>query len=118
MKPKASDEELQAAIDECDTIINCSGINGLLAEAFYSSVTVVEGVSSRFDRFDITGTANMLRQNPEVAKLLKMCAIKYSIFSQAPPETQLLLICISTAMVARTTNHKKKQLGSILNTPL
>eukprot|EP00952_Eustigmatos_sp_NYUAD-ZCMA_P012928 51652-Eustigmatos_ZCMA.PRE.1 len=87
-------------------------------EAFFSAVGVVEGLSSRFDRLDVTGTASILRQNPEVHKLLKLIAIKYHVFSQAPPEVQLMLITVSTAMVARTTNQRKKQLGSLLNTPL
>jgi hypothetical protein len=118
IKPKATDEEIEDAIREMETIVSCGGIQNMLNEALLTAIQVTEGISSRTQNFDITGTANALRQNPEFYRLCKLCWIKYKVFSNCPPEFQLALIVGSTALMMRQQNSKKKVVSSMLNTPL
>jgi hypothetical protein len=115
IKPKATEEELDMALEEIDTIVNCSGVESLLKEAFFSSLNVLENASSKTNSFDFSGLTEALRANPEVHKLLKILAIKYRVFQQAPPEVQLFLITVSTALVMRSQKAQKKRVSSILN---
>lgn len=118
IKPNASESDLEQALTEMNNIVECGGICDLINEAFFTSVAVVENVSSRFQRMDISGCSALLRSNSQVHKLLKLLSIKYNVFSQAPPEAQLLLITVSTAMICRTNNIKRRELNDILNVPL
>lgn len=118
VKANSSDEELQRALDELDTIVNCGSIQSLTDELILSSVRIVEGVSSRTQSLNITGTADLLKQNPEFYKLSKMLTIKYRVFSQLPPEYQMLLLVMSTAMVARTRNLRSAEVADLLNRPI
>lgn len=117
VKANASDEELQRALDELETIVNCGSIQSLTDEMILSAVRIVEGVSSRTQSLNITGTADLLKQNPEFYKLSKMLTIKYRVFSQLPPEYQMLLLVMSTAMVARQKNLRSAEVASMLNQP-
>lgn len=118
IKPKATEDEIEDAIRECETIVSCGGIQNMLNEALLTAIQVVEGVSSKTSNFDISGTAAALRQNPEFYRLCKLCWIKYKVFSKAPPEMQLALVIGSTALMMRAQNVKKAKLGQMLNTPL
>lgn len=118
VKPKASQQQLEEALDECDVIVSTSGIHSLLSEGYFTSIQVIEGISARTERFDISGTAAVLRANSEVMKLLKQIWLKHKLFGKCPPEAQLLIITVSTALMVRVQNQKKKQLTNILNYPL
>lgn len=115
VKANATTEDLQEALDEMDTIVQCQGVQGLINESFFSAVGVVEGISARYEMLDISGTSQLLRQNPEVGKLLRILAIKYGVFSQCPPEGQLLLLTCSTMMMCRQNNLKRGRVRDILN---
>ena len=82
--------------------------------AFYGGDDVGDGFF-KIERIDITGTADALRHNPEVLQLLKLIWIKYRVFGSAPPEVQLLITTLSTAMVMRSQNAKKREISVLLN---
>lgn len=118
LKANANVQELQDALDEMDVIVSVGGIQGIINEAYFTSIGMLEGISSRYETMNISGTADLLRQNPEVAKLLKMVSIKYGLFANAPPESQLLLLTCSTMLICRQQNLKRGQVRSILNTEI
>lgn len=115
VKQNATDAQLQDALDEAETIVSCHGVGKLMDEAILTAVQTVEAVSSRTEKYDITGTAEALRNNVEFHRLCKLCWIKYRVFSNAPPEAQLMLIIASTAMVMRSHNMKRKEINGLLD---
>jgi hypothetical protein len=118
VKQNATDAQLQEALDEAETIVSCHGVGRMMDEAILTAVQTVEAVSSRTEKYDISGTAEALRANPEFHRLCKLCWIKYRIFSNAPPEAQLMLVVASTAMVMRQKNLKRKEINGLLDQPL
>lgn len=118
VKANASDAEIEKAITEMDAIVSCGTVQQMTDEMILSAVRVVEGVSSRTQSMDITGTADMLRANPEFHKLARLLTIKYRIFANVPPEWQMALLVLSTAMVARQKNMRSAEVASMLNRPI
>lgn len=118
IKANASVEELQEYLDEMDVIVSVGGIQGMINEGFFTATGMVEAMTSRYESMNLTGTTELLRQNPEVLKLLKVLSIKYNTFGQASPEAQLTLVCLSTALLCRQQNLKRGQVRSILNTEI
>lgn len=115
VKEGASPEQLQNAVDELDIIVSSSTTQALCDEMILSAIRMVEVVSTRTNNFDISGTADLLKQNPDFHKLCKQLTIKYRIFTALPPEYQLLMIVTSTAMVCRTVNQRKREINDILS---
>lgn len=118
IKPNATDAELEQAIAEMDTIVSCGTVQQMCDEMILSCIRVVEGISSRTERMNVSGTADMLRANPDFHKLAKMLTIKYRVFSQIPAEYQMLMLVMSTAMVARQKNIRALEVGEMLNREL
>lgn len=115
VKQNATDTQLQEALDEAETIVSCNGVGKMLDEAILTAVQTAEAVSSRTERFDISGTADALRANPEFARLTKLIWIKHRVFAAAPPEAQLMLVVASTAMIMRQRNIKRKEIDGLLS---
>jgi hypothetical protein len=115
VKPNATDAQLQDALDEAETVVSCNGVGTMLNEAILTAIQTMEAVSSRTERFDITGTAEALRANPEFARLTKLIWIKHRVFSNAPPEAQLMLVVASTAMIMRQRNVKRREIDGLLD---
>lgn len=118
VKQNATDAQLQEALDEAETIVSCNGVGKMLDEAILTAVQTVEAVSSRTEKYDISGTADALRANPEFARLTKLIWIKHRVFANAPPEAQLMLVVASTAMIMRQRNMKKKEIDGLLSQPI
>jgi hypothetical protein len=118
IKPTANEAELENAIAEMDVIVSVGTVQELTDQMILSAIRVVETVSSRTNRYDVTGTADMLAVNPEFKKLARLLAIKYKVYSQVPPEWQMMLLVMSTAMVCRSTNIKKAEINGLLDQPM
>ena len=69
-------------------------------------------------RYNISGTADMLKQNPQFHNLIKQLYVKYNVFSKIPPEFQLILLVGTTAVLCKTKNDKKIELNEFLNQPI
>lgn len=104
VKQNASHEELQQYLDECDVIVGCSAMESFATDSILTGIQIVEGVSARTQSMNITGTSHMLKANPQFHKLCKQLYLKYGVFSQIPPEMQLIMLISTTAMVARSKN--------------
>lgn len=115
IKESASVEQLEAAVQELDVIVSSSTVQTMCDEMILSSIRMVEAVSTRTPKFDITGTADLLKQNPEFSRLCKQLTIRYRVFSRLPPEYQLLLMVTSTAMIARQANMRRHEIEGMLN---
>lgn len=118
VKPNATEQELNNAIAELETIVNCGSVQQLTDQMVLAAIRVVEGVSSRTERFDITSTADMLEGNPEFHRLSKQLAIKYRVYNAVPVEYQMMLLILSTSMVARQKNMRSAEVASMLNRPM
>jgi hypothetical protein len=116
VRPSASESELEEALDECETIVSCSGVDQLLTEGVLLAVGTVESVSSHTTRFDISGTVAALKQNKEFYRLTKLIWVKHRVFSRCPPEAQLLILVTSTALVQRQANLRARTQAA-LNAP-
>jgi hypothetical protein len=117
VKKNASVPELQAAIDELDSIVSVSTIDDFMTEAIIASIRVAEGVSARTQNYNVTGLSAMLRMNKEFLTLCKLCAVKYGAYAAAPPEVQLLFIVATSAFICTQTNAKKAQINAFLDQP-
>lgn len=116
VKPKASIEDLQAALNECEVIVSCSsGMSKMLDESILSVISVLESVSSRTENWDISGTAMALRENTEFRSLAKRLYLKHRLFADVPVEGQLALLVVATAMTMKQVNMKKKRVSSLLS---
>lgn len=102
----ATEKQLEEYLEEMESIVSTSSVEGFVTNSILQCIKVIEGVSSRTENYDITGTAEVLQRNPEFNKLTKILMIKYKVFGQIPPEYQLIFIISTTAMVMR---HKNKQ---------
>jgi predicted transcriptional regulator len=118
VKANADEDELERALSEMETIVSVGSLQNFLDEAVLTAIGMVEAGSARYPNMDITGTSQALRANPEFFKLCKLCWVKYRVFSAVPPELQLLMVVMSTAMVCRQQNVKKREISNILNQPL
>lgn len=118
VKANASDQELETAIGELDSIVSCGTLQSMVDNMILSAVQTVEVVSSRTNNFDITGTADLLRQNQDFYRLAKILTIKHGVFAQVPPEYQMLLLIFSTAMIARQKNVRAAEINGILHQQL
>lgn len=118
VKPTATEAELEAALAELETIASCSTLQTMCDEMVLACVRVVENVTAKTNgTFDITGTAEMLKLNPDFHRLCRVLTIKYSVFANVPPETQLLMIIMSTAMVCVQKNRAGHEIRNVLNQP-
>lgn len=115
VKNNPSVEDLEQAIQELDSIVSCSTLQTMVDEMILTAVRVVEGVSSRTNSYDITGTADMLKHNDQFYALARVLTIKHGVFARVPPEYQMLMLIFSTAMVARSVNSRRKDVENLLN---
>jgi len=114
IKPNASEEQLKACLSEMEAIVETSSIDNFMTESILQSIKLIEAGSAR-TKYNISGTAEMLKQNQQFHNLIKQLYVKYNIFSKVPPEFQLVLLVGTTAMLCKTKNDKKDHIESFLN---
>lgn len=114
----ASAEKLQSYIDEAECIVSTKSLGDFLDQSLLNTIRVVEVVSSRTHNFNITGSADMLSQNPDFRKLTKLLWIKYKTFSQVPPELQLMLVISTTCAYNMKKNRALSGLQATLDSPV
>jgi hypothetical protein len=114
IKPNASEEQLKACLNEMEAIVETSSIDNFMTESILQSIKLIEAGSAR-TKYNISGTAEMLKQNQQFHNLIKQLYVKYNIFSKVPPEFQLVLLVGTTAMLCKTKNDKKDHIESFLN---
>ncbi len=111
-------EYVEKVAREMETIVSLGQVDSFIMDSVYQILTMVEGLSARTARANVTGLCELLKSNKEFEKLCKICFIKYRVFAKVPPETQLLFIVSTTAWIAKQRNDGKRQIAEVLNTPL
>ncbi len=109
--------DLQEALDEMDVMVNCSSVEDFLNDSILQCLKMIEGASS-YTRYDVSGMSDLLRQNKQFHQLSKMLYIKYKVFSNIPPEYQMVMLMATTAYVCVEKNKRKASLEEYLNTAI
>ena len=117
LKKNPTVEDLQEALDEMDVIVNCSSVEDFLNDSILQCLKMIEGASS-YTRYDVSGMSDLLRQNKQFHQLSKMLYIKYKVFSNIPPEYQMVMLMATTAYVCVEKNKRKASLEEYLNTAI
>jgi hypothetical protein len=117
VKKGASTQELQAYLDEMQTIVETSSYDSFLTDSILQAIKLVEN-GSKYTRHDITGCAEMLKANPQFNGLMKQLFVKYNVFHKIPCEFQLLLLVTTTAYICANKNKNKANIENYLNTPM
>lgn len=110
-------EELEKVIDEMDAIISTNSVENFVTDSILQCLQLVEGASS-YTRHNITGLSQLLKSNKQFHSLCKQLYIKYSVFSQVPPEYQMLFLVATTAYVCKQKNISKIQMEAYLQEPI
>jgi hypothetical protein len=110
-----STEQLKEALQECENIVECGTLDGFLTDSVLSCLKVVETVSTHTEKFNVSGMTAMLKNNPQFHKLCRLLYIKYHVFSNVPPEYQMVLLVATTAMICNQKNKNKGGLDQFLN---
>ena len=111
-------EYLNKVIDEFNSIISTDNTNTFIMDALLQSIKIVEGITARTKDYNLTGLSDILKSNPQFNKLCKQLFLKYGIFENTPPETQLLMIVITSSWICCKKNSKKFELNQFLNEPI
>jgi len=117
IKTNSSPDQLKACLDEMEAIVETSSIDQFLTDSILQCIKLIETGTSR-TKYNISGTAEMLKSNPQFHNLIKQLYVKYNVFSKVPPEFQLVLLVGTTALLCKTKNDKKMELESFLNEPI
>ena len=117
LKKNPTVEDLQEALDEMDVIVNCSSVEDFLNDSILQCLKMIEGASS-YTRYDVSGMSDLLRQNKQFHQLSKILYIKYKVFSNIPPEYQMVMLMATTAYVCVEKNKRKASLEEYLNTTI
>ena len=102
----ASDEDLAAILEEAGVCVSLSVAEKMLGEALLGVVEVGEVISAPI--FDVRGTAAKLRLNTNWNRLCTQLWIKHNCFTNLPPEYQLIVILISTAVAQYKDNRQAR----------
>jgi hypothetical protein len=117
VKKGASTQELQAYLEEMQTIVETSSYDNFLTDSILQAIKLVEN-GSKYTRYDIAGCADMLKANPQFNSLMKQMYVKYNVFHKIPCEIQLLLLVTTTAYICSNKNRNKSHLENYLNQPV
>jgi hypothetical protein len=109
--------DLQEVLDEMEVMVNCSSVEDFLNDSILQCLKMIEGASS-YTRYDVSGMSDLLRQNKQFHQLSKMLYIKYKVFSNIPPEYQMVMLMATTAYVCVEKNKRKASLEEYLNTAI
>ena len=110
-------EDLQNVLSEMDAIVSVDSVEGFATDAILSTIGLVEGISSK-TRYNISGTAQMLKEQPKFHSLCKQLYLKHKVFSNVPPEMQMIMLVGFTASLAKQQNDRRDGLNKLLSKPV
>ena len=106
-------------LDEAQAILDTNSVDNYANEAIYHILQVLEGASTNFKNYNLTGLTNLLKGNIQFNQLVKVLCAKYSVFSSTPPEFILALTVMSSMYIVIQENRIKNQLEEpVVNTPI
>jgi hypothetical protein len=106
IKKNSTEEELKNYLSEIEIIINLNTLDNFCSDSIILALKSVENYST-LTKYDISGTAEILQQNPKFHALVKQLYLKYNLFSNVPPEYQLIMLFISTSAYSFYKNKQK-----------
>lgn len=106
MKKKATLEDLQQLVEECNAIIETDTVEVFMTDAILTSVKAVEFASIR-TRYNLKGLSEMLRENNQFNLLIKQLYLKYKVFAKMPVEIQLMMVVGTSAWICIEKNKKE-----------
>ena len=112
-----SESQLQEILNEMSCIVETSSVNQFVEDAVIKSIEVIEGVSAKTKNYNITGLSVMLNSNAEFKKIMKLLYIKYTVFSNIPPEIQLVFIISTCSYICMNKNKYNGMLDMNLDEP-
>ena len=92
-----------------EILVNVGDFDDFLLESIFSCLKMVENVS-KITKYDITGTTDLLKANPQFISISKQLFIKYKIFSNVSPEYQLIMLVGITASFSIIKNKRDKEM--------
>ena len=99
-----------------DSIIEIDGVEQFLLDSILQSIKLIEGISST-TKYDVSGLADLLKQNKQFNQLCKQLFIKYKIFSAVPIEYQVIMVVSTSAYICNSKNKRKNEFELYLNQP-
>ena len=118
IKKNCNTEELKDYIAEMDCIIETGTVETFMSDSIYSCIKIIEGVSANTKKYDVSGLSVLLQNNKQFNSLLKQLFLKYQVFSNVPPEYQIVLIVATSAFICRNKNLNKDNLNAYFNEPI
>ena len=101
--------ELKSYLDEMDVIVNTQNVDNFLTESILASLKLIEGTTSNFKNYNLSGLSDMLKNNKQFHTLCKTLYLKYNTFNAIPAEYQMLLLVSTTAYICKNKNSKKNE---------
>lgn len=108
---------LEMALTEIETIIELGTIDSFITDSIIQCIKLTEGVSS-YTKYNLTGLSALLKENKQFHSLLKLLYLKHQVFSEVPPEYQLLMLVTTTSILCVQKNASKNQINDRLNEPM
>lgn len=108
---------LEMALAEIETIIELGTIDSFITDSIIQCIKLTEGASS-YTKYNLTGLSALLKENKQFHSLLKQLYLKHQIFSEVPPEYQLLMLVTTTSILCVQKNASKNQINDRLNEPM
>jgi hypothetical protein len=118
IKKNCSTDELKEYIAEMDCIIETGTVETFMSDSIYSCIKIIEGISVNTKKYDVSGLSVLLQHNKQFNTLLKQLFLKYKVFSNVPPEYQIVLIVATSAYICRNKNLNKDSLNAFFNEPI
>ena len=98
-----------------DDIISTGTVDNFIMDGIFSSLRVIEGLSSNTKNYNLTGLSDILKGNNQFLKLCKTLSIKYGCFSKVSPEIQLLFIVLTASYICTIKNKQRNEIEKMLS---
>ena len=109
IKKDPTDSELEQYLLEAEIIVNTSSVENMITDLILNVIKMMEYASS-YTKKDLTGMAELLKEDKQFLQLTKLLYCKYSVFSKIPVEAQLILCIASKGVICIKKNDIKKKL--------
>ena len=108
IKKTPTAQDLEDALAEMSCIVEMGSVDSFISDSILSVIKMSESLTQNSKNFDITGTADALKDNKQFHDLSKLLYIKYKKFSTIPPEISLIMVVTMTAYLMSSKNKQLK----------
>ena len=105
VKPKATAKELENYLVEMEAILETDTVQSYTNDMIYHVLGVVEGVTTNFKNYNLTGLTDLLRGNIQFNQLCKVLCAKYNVIGSTPPEALFVLTLASSVYIVVSQNR-------------